>query len=178
MPSGTPKLIGKDRVLKELKEGIAHKIALRRRAPLIGLIFFSITLWGSKLVTWLSPGTTIEFIIDGIPIHFHHFMYGIIALPIGIIFTFFEGAWFVRVGHFFFGAGLGFIVDEVWLLLTFDASEYFSPRSQNISMWIGIGMTIIYALIALGSYMFLRRERKVWEELYEAIDSGKIEIKF
>ncbi|MHA1265369.1 MAG: hypothetical protein ACTSRS_09065 [Candidatus Helarchaeota archaeon] len=173
-----PKLIGKERVLKELKESIAHKIALRRRAPLIGLIFFSITLWGAKLFTWLSPGTTIEFYIDSIPIHFHHFMYGIIILPIGIIFTFFEGTWFVRAGHFLFGCGLGFIVDEIWLLLTFDATEYFTPRSQQISMWIGVGMTIIYAIIAFGSYISLRRERKVWEKLYEAIESGSITIDF
>ena len=40
MPFWKKKPIGKERVLKELKESLSHKIAIRRKAPLIGLIFF------------------------------------------------------------------------------------------------------------------------------------------
>lgn len=169
---------GKERVVKEIKESLEHKMVIRREAALLGVIFFSIALWGSKLFTSLSPGTTIEFTVGSYSIHFHHFHYGIIALVIGIILTFFEGRWFVRIGQVLFGAGLGLIVDEYWLLLTFDdhASTYFGPESQFISAMIGVVVTIIYVVIAVGFYFFTKKERKLWQDLYEAVASGKVKI--
>lgn len=167
---------GKKRITEEIKESYEHKLVQRLEAPLIGLIAFSIALWGSKLFTLISPGTSLIFQIGAYEIHFHHFHYGIITLGIGLVLTFFEGQWFVRVEHILFGAGLGFVVDEYWLLLTFDAGTYFGPESQFISMIIGIVITIIYVVIIVGVYYKSRGERKLWKELYEAVKSGKVKI--
>ena len=171
---------GKERVIDEIKESLEHKLAQRLEAPLIGLIAFSVALWGSKLFTAISPGTSLLIQIGSYNIHFHHFHYGIIALAIGLILTFFEGKWFVRIEHVLFGAGLGFIVDEYWLLLTFDdhAAIYFSQESQIISMVIGIIISIIYLVIILGVYFLTKEERKIWKELYNAVKSSKIKIDF
>jgi len=167
---------GKERISEEIKESYEHKLVQRLEAPLIGLIAFSIALWGSKIFTAISPGTSLIFQIGGYDIHFHHFHYGIIALAIGLILTFFEGKWFVRIEHILFGAGLGFIVDEYWLLLTFDAGTYFLPESQFISMMIGLALTIIYVVIIIGVYYKSRAERKLWKELYDVVKSGKVKI--
>ena len=169
---------GKERIINEIKESLEHKLVQRLEAPLIGLISFSVALWGSKLITAISPGTSLIFQIGTYSIHFHHFHYGIIALAIGLILTFFEGKWFVRIEHVLFGGGLGFIVDEYWLLLTFDdhAAIYFSQESQIISMVIGIIISIIYLVITIGVYFLTKEERKIWKELYNAVKSGKIKI--
>ncbi|MBD3230368.1 MAG: hypothetical protein GF329_19470, partial [Candidatus Lokiarchaeota archaeon] len=133
-----------ERFKKEIKEKGKTSMAKRREGPFFGLVAFSIALWGSKLFTFLSPGTSMYFEILGYEIHFHHFNYGIIALAIGIIITFFEGVWYVRFGHILFGAGLGFIIDEYWLLLIFDDTLYFTTNSYFISTLIGAIFTVIY----------------------------------
>jgi len=162
----------------EIRESLEHKLVLRREAPLIGLVAFVVALWGSKLFTTISPGSSLVFQIWGFNVHLHHFNYGFVLLVIGLLLTFFEGPWFVRVQHSLFGVGLGFIVDEYWLLLIFDdhASTYFGPESQFISTMIGLVITIIYVVIAVGVFFKTRRERKLWSQLYEAIKSGEIEI--
>ena len=167
---------GKERVIYEIKESLEHKIVLRLEAPLLGLIAFSVALWGSKIFTVLSPRTSLIFQIGSYNIHLHHFHYGIIALAIGLVLTFFEGKWFVRIEHILFGAGLGFIVDEYWLLLIFDDTTYFSPESQFISAMIGLVISIVYVVIIIGVYFVTREERKIWRELYEAIKSDKVKI--
>ncbi|MHA2037691.1 MAG: hypothetical protein ACW98X_14735 [Promethearchaeota archaeon] len=169
---------GKDRVIDEIKESLEHKLVQRLEAPLIGLIAFSIALWGSKLFTLISPGTSLLFQIGIYNIHFHHFHYGIIFITIGLILSFFEGRWFLRIEHVLFGAGLGFIIDEYWLLLTFDdhAATYFGPESQFISMIIGIVISLIYVVIILGVYFNTKDERKIWHELYKHLKSGKMKI--
>ncbi len=43
-------------------------------------------------------------------------------------------------------------------------------------MVIGIITSIIYLVITIGVYFLTKEERKVWEELYEAVKSGKINI--
>ena len=161
----------------EIKESLEHKLVLRREAPLIGLIAFSVALWGSKLFTAISPGSSLVFQIWGFNVHLHHFNYGFILLVIGLMLTFFEGAWFVRVEHSLFGAGLGFIVDEYWLLLIFDdhAATYFGPESQFISMMIGLVITITYVVIAVGVFFKTKKERKLWRYLYEAVKSNPTE---
>ncbi|MFX1377971.1 MAG: hypothetical protein ACFFA4_02670 [Promethearchaeota archaeon] len=170
------KKYGKERVIYEIKESLEHKMVLRLEAPLIGLIAFSFALWGSKIFTALSPGTSLIFQISGYTIHLHHFHYGIIALAIGLVLTFFEGRWFARIEHILFGAGLGFIVDEYWLLLIFDDSTYFGPESQFISVMIGLVISIIYAIIIIGIYFITKEERKIWHELYDVVKSDKFEI--
>lgn len=167
---------GKERITDEIKESYEHKLVQRLEAPLLGLIVFSIALWGSKIFTTISPGTSLIFQIGSYTIHFHHFHYGIIALAIGLILTFFEGPWIVRIEHILFGAGLGFVVDEYWLLLTFDATTYFGQESQLISMIIGLVITIIYVVIIVGVYFKTKEERKLWKELYDAVKSGKVKI--
>lgn len=169
---------GKERVVYEIKESLEHKIVLRLEAPVLGLIAFSVALWGSKIFTAISPGTSLIFQIGGYNIHLHHFHYGIIALAIGLVLTFFEGRWFVRIEHILFGGGLGFIVDEYWLLLIFDdhAATYFGPESQFISTMIGLVISIIYIVILIGVYFATREERKIWRELYEAVKSDKVKI--
>ncbi len=99
-------------------------------------------------------------------------------LIIGLMLTFFEGPWFARVQHVLFGMGLGFIVDEYWLLLTFDenASTYFGPQSQMISITLGGVLSAAYAAIAFGVFFASRRERRLWRRLYEAAKSGKINV--
>ncbi|MCW4031097.1 MAG: hypothetical protein NWE80_01895 [Candidatus Bathyarchaeota archaeon] len=167
-----------ERLVSEIKESLEHKLIQRREAPLIGLVAFSVALWGSKLITTISPGSSIVFQIAGFNIHLHHFNYGLIVLLIGLMLTFFEGPWFVRVEHALFGAGLGFIVDEYWLLLTFDdhAATYFGPESQFISTIIGIIITIIYGAIAVGVFFKTKKERKLWHDLYESVKSGEAKI--
>ena len=162
----------------EIRESLEHKLVLRREAPLIGLVAFSVALWGSKLITAISPGTSLVFQLLGFNVHLHHFNFGFVLLVIGLLLTFFEGPWFVRVQHSLFGVGLGFIVDEYWLLLIFDdhTSTYFGPESQFISTMIGLVITIIYVVIAVGVFFKTRRERKLWSQLYEAVKSGEIEI--
>ncbi|MFX0135544.1 MAG: hypothetical protein ACFFDN_18005 [Candidatus Hodarchaeota archaeon] len=167
---------GKERITEELKESYEHKLVQRLEAPLIGLIAFSIALWGSKIFTAISPATSVFIQIGIYTIHFHHFHYGIIALAIGLILTFFEGKWFVRIEHILFGAGLGFIVDEYWLLLIFDDTTYFGPESQFISMIIGLVITIIYVVIIVGVYFYTKGERKLWKELYNEVKSGRVKI--
>ena len=162
----------------EIRESLEHKLVLRREAPLIGLVAFSVALWVSKLYTAVSPTSSVVFQLWGFNVHLHHFNYGFVLLVIGLLLTFFEGPWFVRVQHSLFGVGLGFIVDEYWLLLIFDdhASTYFGPESQFISTMIGLFITIIYAVIAVGVFFKTRRERKIWRQLYEAVKSGEIEF--
>lgn len=169
---------GKEKVVKELKEALEDKLVTRREAPLLGAIFFSICLWGSKLFTSNSPGTSLYFEILGYPIHFHHFHYGLIAIAVAVVLSFIEGPWPKRLKHIFFGAGFGFIVDEYWMLLIFDdsAGVYFSPQSLTISIWIGVTMTIVYGVIAVLSYFFTKKERELWEALYNAVKSGKVKI--
>ena len=164
----------------EIRESLEHKLVLRREAPLIGLVAFSVALWGSKLFTATSPGLSLVFQLWGFNVQLHHFNYGFVLLIIGLLLTFFEGPWFVRVQHSLFGVGLGFIVDEYWLLLIFDdhASTYFGPESQFISIMIGLIITIIYTAIAVGVFFKTRRERELWVQLYEAVESGEIEFVF
>jgi hypothetical protein len=89
--------------------------------------------------------------------------------------TFFEGPWVVRIQHLLFGLGLGLIVDEYWLLLTFDenASTYFGPQSQFIAQIFAVFITLAYAIISLGVFFGSRRERRVWKQLYQEAKSGK-----
>ncbi|UCF45381.1 MAG: hypothetical protein JSW44_01745 [Candidatus Bathyarchaeota archaeon] len=172
------KKFGTEQLIREIEESLQHKLVQRREAPLIGLIAFSVALWGSKLFTAISPGTSLILQIGGFNIHLHHFNYGIVALVIGLILTFFEGPWVVRIEHLLFGAGLGLIVDEYWLLLIFDdhAATYFGPESQFISSTIGLVITVIYAVIAVGVFFKTKRERKLWHDLHEAVKSGEIRI--
>ncbi|MHA1310815.1 MAG: hypothetical protein ACTSQO_07765 [Candidatus Helarchaeota archaeon] len=169
-----------NRFKKEIKEKGKTSMAKRREGPIFGLIAFSVALWGTKLFTHSSPSTTVQFVLFGAHIHFHHFHYGIIALAIGILLTFFEGVWYIRIGHILFGAGLGFIVDEYWLLLTFqDASyDYFGVTSQFISTTIGIVITIIYSVLAIGLFLYTRAEKKMWDEIYESLRKGELKIEF
>jgi hypothetical protein len=162
----------------EVRESLEHKVVLRREAPLIGLVAFTVALWGTKLFTAVSPGASVVFQLWGFSVHFHHFNYGFILLVIGLLLTFFEGPWFVRLQHSLFGVGLGFIVDEYWLLLIFDdhASTYFGPESQYISSLIGLVITITYAVIAVGVFFKSRREIRLWKLLHKAVESGEIEI--
>ena len=163
----------------EVRESLEHKLVLRREAPLIGLVAFSVALWVSKLFTAVLPGSSVVFQLWGFNVHLHHFNYGFVLLVVGLLLTFFEGPWFVRVQHSLFGVGLGFIVDEYWLLLIFDdhASTYFGPESQYISTMIGLVITIIYAVIAVGVFFKSKREIKLWKQLHEAVKSGEIEIR-
>ena len=162
----------------EIRESLEHKLVLRREAPLIGLVAFSVALWVSKLYTAVSPTSSVVFQLWGFNVHLHHFNYGFVLLVIGLLLTFFEGPWFVRVQHSLFGVGLGFIVDEYWLLLVFDdhASTYFGPESQYISTMIGLVITIIYAVIAVGVFFKSRKEIKIWRKIHEAVKSGEIDI--
>jgi hypothetical protein len=155
----------------EIKESLEHKLVLRREAPLIGLVSFVVALWGAKLVTALSPGSGLIFQLWDFNIHFHHFNFGLILLVLAIMLSFFEGPWFMRVQHLFFGSGLGLIIDEYWLLLTFDehASAYFGPESQFISLMFGVAVTAVYAVIAVGVFFKSRREIKIWRRLYKAV---------
>ncbi|MHA1268162.1 MAG: hypothetical protein ACTSPY_00120 [Candidatus Helarchaeota archaeon] len=168
------------RFKKEIKEKGKTSMAKRREAPIFGVIAFSIALWGSKLFTSISPGTTVQFVFLGAHIHLHHFHYGIIAMAIGIIITFFEGVWYVRFGHILFGAGLGFVVDEYWLLLVFDDTSYvyFSTTSQMISSTIGIVITVIYVVLAVSLFIYTMPEKKMWDEIYEALKKGELKIEF
>jgi hypothetical protein len=164
------------RILKELGQKSRTSMARRRKGPLIGLIFFSIALWGAKLFTFFSPGTFIQFSILGIEIHFHHFHIGIIALALGIILAFFESPKLILFGNLLFGAGLGLIVDEYWLLLTFNETLYFTPDSYFISAMIGLGMTLIYALVTVGLLLYTHREKKFWDTFREKVKEGKLKL--
>ena len=126
----------KQKLQSEIRESLEHKLVLRREAPLIGLVSFIAALWGAKLFTAMSPGSSLIFQLWGFNIHLHHFNYGFILLVLGLMLTFFEGPWIMRIQHLIFGLGLGLIVDEYWLLLTFDenASVYFGPQSQFLSL--------------------------------------------
>lgn len=162
----------------EVRESLEQKLVLRREAPLFGLISFIVALWGSKLFTSMSPGSSIIFQLWDYNIHLHHFNFGLLFMVIGFMLTLFEGAWFVRIQHVLFGLGLGFVIDEYWLLLTFDesASVYFGPQSQYISQMLGVAISVAYAAIALAVFFSSRRERKLWRELYDRIRSGKIKL--
>jgi hypothetical protein len=168
----------KEQLESEIKETFENKLVLRREAPLIGFASFSVALWGSKLLTAVSPGSSIIFQLWGYNIHLHHFNYGFILFVIGLMLTFFEGPWFARVQHLLFGAGLGLIVDEYWLLLTFDehASTYFGPQSQMISIMLAVVVSVVYAVIAVGVFFKSRGERKLWRRLNEAAKSGNIPV--
>jgi hypothetical protein len=162
----------------EIRESLMHKLALRREAPFIGLISFTATLWGSKLFTSISPGTSLIFQLWGYNIHLHHFNYGFVLLVVGLMLTFFEGRWIVRVQHILFGVGLGFIVDEYWLLLTFDesASVYFGAQAQYFSIVVAVVVTSVYAVIALGVFFASRKEIKLWTQLYQTAKTDEANL--
>ena len=164
------------RILKELGQKSKTSMAKRRKGPLIGLIFFSIALWGAKLFTLFSSGTVLIINVLGYAIHVHHFHFGIIGLALGIILTFFESPKLIIFGNMLFGAGLGLIVDEYWLLLTFDEALYFTPDSYFISSMIGLGMTALYALVTVGLLLYTHREKKFWDTFREKVKEGKIKI--
>ncbi len=168
----------KQQLKREIRENLLHKLALRREAPFIGLISFTATLWGSKLFTSISPGTGLIFQLWGYNIHLHHFKYGFVLLVVGLMLTFFEGPWIVRIQHILFGVGLGFIVDEYWLLLTFDesASVYFGSQSQYFSLVVAALVTSAYAAIAIGVFLASRKEIKLWTELYQATKTGEVSL--
>lgn len=175
---GKPKKdkFGKEEVRRELKEALDDKLVQRREAPLLGAAFFAICLWGSKIFTSSAPGTSIYFWLFGQEIHFHHFHYGIIAVAIAIVLSFIEGPWHKRIKHIMYGVGFGFIVDEYWMLLTLDDASYFGAESQAISTWIGVFCTIVYTAIAFLAFFLTRREGKLWQELYDAVEAGKVKI--
>jgi hypothetical protein len=164
------------RILKELGQKSKTSMARRRKGPLIGLIFFSIALWGAKLFTVVSPKTFIQFTVLGVEIHFHHFHFGIIALALGIILAFFESPKLILFGNLLFGAGLGLVVDEYWLLLTFNEAAYFTPDSYFISSMIGLGMTALYALVTVFLLLYTHREKNFWDTFREKVKEGKIKI--
>jgi hypothetical protein len=168
----------KQQLKREIRESLMHKLALRREAPFIGLVSFIATLWGSKLFTSLSPGTGLIFQLWGYNIHLHHFNYGFVLLVVGLMLSFFEGPWIVRVQHVLFGVGLGFIVDEYWLLLTFDqsASVYFGPQSQYFSLVVAAVVTSAYAAIALSVFFASRKEIKLWTKLYQAAKTEEVTL--
>lgn len=170
------KEITKEQVLRELKEAIGAKLVDRKEAPLIGLIFFSIALWGSKIFTFFSPTTYIQFSLLGYTVHLHHFHFGIIAIVVGILVMFVEGKHARRFAHMLFGAGLGLIADEYLMLLLLDESAYFSSDAFLVSAILGIGLTVIYGLIVVFARFFTRREREIWTKFYKALEEGKIEI--
>ena len=74
----------KQKLQSEIRESLEHKLVLRREAPLIGLVSFIAALWGSKLFTAMSPGSSLIFQLWGFNIHLHHFNYGFILLVIGL----------------------------------------------------------------------------------------------
>jgi hypothetical protein len=168
----------KQRLEPEIRESLEHKLVLRREAPFIGLVSFVAALWITKLFTAMSPGSSLIFQLGGFNIHLHHFNYGFVLLVLGLMLTFFEGAWIVRVQHLFFGIGLGLIVDEYWLLLTFDenASNYFGPQSKFISLMIAMVITVAYAAIAFGVFFKSRKEVRLWRQLYKEVKSGKVKL--
>jgi amino acid transporter len=76
-----------------------------------------------------------------------------------------------------FGAGLGLIVDEYWLLLTLNESVYFNPESIVISSMIGLAMTVIYALITVGLLLYTKKEKQLWDTFREKVKEEKVKIK-
>jgi len=167
----------KERIYRELKHKSETSMAKRRKGPLIWLISFSIALWGAKLFTFLSPGTYIRISILGQEIHLHHFHFGMVALFLGIILTFFEGPNYVKAGNILFGAGLGLIVDEYWLLLLFNERTYFDPASYFISSMIGLGMTVIVALITVSLLLYTKGEKRLWDKYRRRFKDEKIKEK-
>jgi xanthosine utilization system XapX-like protein len=149
-----------------LEEREETHIAIRRSAPLIGLVAFLVALIGSKIFTFFNPGTSMIFHFLGEEIHFHHFNYGLIMLLIGVFNMFFEGPWHQKFGHFLFGAGLGLIVDEYWILLTFNDTQYFVQESYLISIVIGVVISIIYAVIVIARYN-IAEETSFWQRIKE-----------
>jgi hypothetical protein len=176
MPPKDEKAKFEKRILKQFQQKANTSMAKRRKGPVIGLIFFSIALWGAKIFTFLSPGTFLTFDIMGYTIHFHHFHIGIIGLVLGIILTFLEKPGFIILGNMLFGGGLGLVVDEYWLLLTFNESLYFTAHSFFISSMIGLAITCIYALITFGLLRYTQKEKQLWETFREKVKEGKIKI--
>ena len=152
-----------ERTLEEREE--TH-IAIRRSAPLIGLVAFLVALIGCKIFTFFNPGASIILHFLGEEIHFHHFNYGLIMLLIGVFNMFFEGPRHQKFGHFLFGAGLGLVVDEYWILLTFNDTLYFVQNSYLISIVIGVVISIIYTFIVLVRYN-IEEEKSFWKRIKE-----------
>lgn len=165
------------RILSELEHKAETSMAKRRIGPLIGLISFSIALWGARLFTFFSPETFIKINLLGQEIHLHHFHFGIIALVVGIIITFLEGPNYIIIGNVLFGAGLGLIVDEYWLLLTLNETLYFNSDSFFISSMIGLGMTVIYALVTVGLLLYTKKEKQLWDTFREKVKKEEVKVK-
>jgi len=62
------------------------------------------------------------------------------------------------------------------LLLTFNEIDYFTSNSYFISAMIGLGMTVIYALITVGLLLYTHIEKKFWDTFREKVKEGKIKI--
>ena len=158
-----------------LEEREQTHMTIRQSAPLIGLIAFLVAFIGSKVFTLINPGVSMIFNILGEEVHFHHFNYGLIMVLIGVFNMFWEGPWHQKFGHFLFGAGLGFIVDEYWILLTFNDDQYFIQNSYFISITISVVITVIYCLIVLVRYYDIAEEKSFWQRIKDKFGLKKKE---
>lgn len=83
--------------------------------------------FGARLFHLAFPSL---MIITPTGIHFHHFWYGLLMIGVaGWLGIVDKDARLARIYAVVFGVGVGFIGDEVGLLLTF--GDYFSPLTQD-----------------------------------------------
>ena len=118
-----------------------RKTAVRYSLSFYGTLGFITGFFGARVFATLNPALVVER--GGI--HFHHFWYGlamvVVAGWLGIVIT------SDRMGRLLalvFGLGVGFVGDEVGLLLTFD--DY----TSELTAWFFAGSVSIIILILLG----------------------------
>jgi len=96
----------------------------------IVLIWYLVAVGVSRLITMvISPGIGI---VTGV-YHYHHILWGLIAMSIGgFIGLYWESKFWRILGSWFLGLGLGLCVDEVGLILVTSNDGYWDPITYPV----------------------------------------------
>lgn len=117
-------------------------IERRPNLSLIALLSFALSFAVTRIFTILSPYSIFE--TSGF--HIHHFWYGILMLAVGgWLGISYNESRILRIAAIIFGAGGGLIGDEIGILLTFEAENY----------WAGISYTFAMLILAIASMLVL-----------------------
>ena len=109
---------------------------------MLALFSFALSFAVARIFTILSPHSIFE--TSGF--HVHHFWYGILMIAVGgWLGISYNEPRILRIAAIIFGAGGGLIGDEVGVLLTFEAENY----------WAGMSYTFATLILAIASMLVL-----------------------
>ena len=128
----------------------------RHGLTFIATLTFVVSFFGSKLFATLFPTTVVTASSSQGTIHFHHFWYGLALISLaGWMGIAWRNERLYRLYAVLYGLGVGFVGDEVGLLLTFN-------NYQSELTYLFFIAAISFVIIAT---LFLRYRAQLQEEL-------------